>query len=124
MHLFAKILLLISLTITASGCSNFSMPKVPKFDGSFIKLPEVYKITQDMIDKLKPGMTKVQVKFIMGTPLIADTFNQNRWDYFYGMKPAKGPEVRERMAIFFKDDKLSSLRGDFMPNQTSNEPIE
>jgi outer membrane protein assembly factor BamE len=132
MHLFAKILLLISLTITASGCSNFSMPKVPKFDGSFIKLPEVYKIdiqqgnviTQDMIDKLKPGMTKVQVKFIMGTPLIADTFNQNRWDYFYGMKPAKGPEVRERMAIFFKDDKLSSLRGDFMPNPTSNEPIE
>ena len=132
MHLFAKILLLISLTITASGCSNFSMPKVPKFDGSFIKLPEVYKIdiqqgnviTQDMIDKLKPGMTKVQVKFIMGTPLIADTFNQNRWDYFYGMKPATGPEVRERMAIFFKDDKLSSLRGDFMPNPTSNEPIE
>jgi outer membrane protein assembly factor BamE len=60
-----------------------------------------------MIDQLKPGMTKTQVKFIMGTPLIADTFNQNRWDYFYGLKPAEGEEVRERMVIFFKDDKLS-----------------
>jgi outer membrane protein assembly factor BamE len=52
----------------------------------------------------------------MGTPLIADTFNQNRWDYFYGLKPAQGEEVRERMVIFFKEDKLSSLRGDYMPD--------
>ncbi|MAD57516.1 MAG: hypothetical protein CMK44_02935 [Porticoccus sp.] len=100
------------------------MPTIPKFDKGLLKLPGIHKIdiqqgnviTQDMINQLKPGMTKTQVKFIMGTPLIADTFNQNRWDYFYGLKPAQGEEVRERMVIFFKEDKLSSLRGDYMPD--------
>ena len=129
-----KILIYIAVAVTISGCSNFSMPsipKVPKFDGSFIKLPKVHKIdiqqgnviSQAMIDQLKPGMTKNQVKFIMGTPLIADTFKQNRWDYFYGLKPAEGEVVRERMAIFFKDDKLHTLRGDYMPNPIEDESL-
>ena len=130
-----KILIYIAVAVTISGCSNFSMPsipKVPKFDGSFIKLPKVHKIdiqqgnviSQAMIDQLKPGMTKNQVKFIMGTPLIADTFNQNRWDYFYGLKPAEGEEVRERMVIFFKDDKLHTLRGDYMPNPIEDQNVD
>ncbi len=135
MRHFEKILIYVVLTVTIPGCSNFSMPsmpKVPKFDKNFIKLPKVHKIdiqqgnviTQVMIDQLKPGMTKNQVKFVMGTPLIADTFNQNRWDYFYGLKPAEGEEVRERMAIFFKDDKLHSLRGDYMPNPIEDEGLD
>ena len=129
-----KILIYIAVAVTISGCSNFSMPsipKLPKFDGSFIKLPKVHKIdiqqgnviSQAMIDQLKPGMTKNQVKFIMGTPLIADTFNQNRWDYFYGLKPAEGEEVRERMVIFFKDDRIHTLRGDYMPTPIADESL-
>ena len=129
-----EILIYIAVAVTISGCSSFSLPsipKVPKFDVSFIKLPKVHKIdiqqgnviSQTMIDQLKPGMTKNQVKFIMGTPLIADTFNQNRWDYFYGLKPAEGEEVRERMVIFFKDDKLHTLRGDYMPNPIEDESL-
>jgi|TARA_B110000503_G_C7137444_1_gene409427 outer membrane protein assembly factor BamE len=132
MHLSAKILYYIAVVLAIPGCSNFSMPKMPTFDRSLIKLPEVYKfdmqqgnvIDQAMIDQLKPGMTKSQVRFIMGTPLVADTFNQDRWDYFYSLKPAKGPEVREKMAIFFKGDKLIGLRGDFMPNSEQAEDTE
>ena len=82
-------------------------------------------LTQDMVDKLKPGMTKSQVRFIMGTPLLADTFNQNRWDYYYSLEPAKGEEVRERVAIFFDNDKLVGFRGDFIPsNNQPDEPEE
>lgn len=129
MHLSAKILCYLALVLAIPGCSNFTMPEMPTFDRSLIKLPEVYKfdiqqgniIDQTMIDQLKPGMTKSQVRFVMGTPLVADTFNQNRWDYFYSLNPAKGPEVRERMAIFFKGDKLIGLRGDFMPNPEQTE---
>jgi outer membrane protein assembly factor BamE len=131
MHLSAKILLCTIMVISAPGCSNLSMPKVPNFDHSFLRLPEVHKvdiqqgniITQEMIDELKPGMSKSQVRFVMGTPLIADTFKQNRWDYFYSLKPGKGLEVRERMAVFFEDEKLSGLKGDYMPSPEPEEQV-
>lgn len=130
MHFTARIVCCLALAMTLSGCSKLSMPEMPSFDFTMPKLPSIYKfdiqqgnvITQDMIDKLKPGMTKSQVRFIMGTPLIADTFSQNRWDYFYSLDPAdRSGEVRERVAIFFQDDVLVGLRGDFIPGGTPEE---
>jgi len=130
MHFTARIVCCLALAITLSGCSKLSMPEIPSFDELKSKIPKIYKfdiqqgnvITQDMIDKLKPGMTKSQVRFIMGTPLIADTFSQNRWDYFYSLDPAdRSGEVRERVAIFFQDDLLVGLRGDFIPGGTPEE---
>jgi len=120
MHFTAQIVCCLALTLTLSGCSKFSMPTMPK-------LPTIYKydiqqgnvITQEMVDQLKPGMTKSQVRFVMGTPLIADTFSQDRWDYFYSLQPAKSKEVRERMTIFFKDDLLVGIRGDFVPGSSN-----
>ena len=58
---------------------------------SFVGFPGVYKIDveqgnivdQEMADQLKPGMSRRQVRFILGTPLVEDTFNQDRWDYLY-----------------------------------------
>lgn len=86
-------------------------------------LPRVFRfpiqqgnvITQDMVDKLQPGMTRSQVRFIMGTPLIADTFNQNRWDYLYTLKLPSGKELREQMTILFEGDRLVGISGDYMP---------
>jgi len=76
-------------------------------------------ITQEMVDQLLPGMTRSQVRFIMGTPLIADAFNQNRWDYFYSLVDRNEDEVRERLIIFFEDDKLARISGDFTPSSAS-----
>lgn len=130
MHFTARIVCCLALAMTLSGCSKLSMPEMPSFDFTMPKLPSIYKfdiqqgnvITQDMVDKLKPGMTKSQVRFIMGTPLIADTFSQDRWDYFYSLNPAdRSGEVRERVAIFFQDDVLVGLRGDFIPGGTPEE---
>lgn len=130
MHFTAQIVCCLALAMPLSGCSKLSMPEMPSFDFTMPKLPSIYKfdiqqgnvITQDMVDKLKPGMTKSQVRFIMGTPLIADTFSQDRWDYFYSLNPAdRSGEVRERVAIFFQDDVLVGLRGDFIPGGTPEE---
>ena len=86
-------------------------------------LPRVFKfpiqqgnvVTQDMVDKLQPGMTRSQVRFIMGTPLIADTFNQNRWDYLYTLKMPSGKQLREQMTILFDGDRLVGISGDYIP---------
>lgn len=90
-----------------------------------IKLPNIHRfdiqqgniITQEMVDQLKPGMTKSQVRYIMGTPLVTDTFNADRWDYYYSLYPAKGEERRERMAILFENDLLVGFRGDYLPTE-------
>lgn len=117
MHFTAQIVCCLALTLTLSGCSKFSMPKLPTIYKYDIQQGNV--ITQEMVDQLKPGMTKSQVRFVMGTPLIADTFSQDRWDYFYSLQPAKSEEVRERMTIFFKDDLLVGIRGDFVPGSSN-----
>ncbi len=109
--------LLTALFLTClSGCSYFQFPGVYK-----IEIQQGNIITQDMVDQLKPGMTKRQVRFVLGTPLIADTFHQNRWDYLYVLRDARDNVTKERISVFFKDDKLSHISGDFAPNLSKEE---
>ncbi|EKT4467636.1 outer membrane protein assembly factor BamE [Pseudomonas juntendi] len=113
-------LLLTSLTLVGllalAGCS---FPGVYKID-----IQQGNVVTQDMIDQLRPGMTRRQVRFIMGNPLIQDTFNTNRWDYLYSLQPGGGQRQQERMSIFFNDsDQLVSLSGDFMPGVSRDQEI-
>ena len=106
------IFLCISL-ILLGACSK-------SFDGGY-NVPLLYKvdiqqgnvIEQDMINKLKPGMDKNQVKFIMGTPVIVDPFHNDRWEYIFTMQ--KGGGVREQRHItlhFDEDEKLTRVSGD------------
>lgn len=72
-------------------------------------------VTSKMMMQLRPGMTKSQVRFIMGTPLIQDSFHSNRWDYFYQMRQ-EGKIVEQRRVILeFEDDALARVRGDVIP---------
>lgn len=85
--------------------------------------PGVYKIgiaqgniiTQEMVDQLRPGMTKRQVIFVMGTPLVRDPYHQDRWDYIYSFQPGGGVRGQERISVFFVNDELVSFSGDFVP---------
>jgi outer membrane protein assembly factor BamE len=72
-------------------------------------------VTSKMIMQLRPGMTKSQVRFIMGTPLIQDTFHSNRWDYFYQMRK-EGKIIEQRRVILeFDNEALARVRGDVIP---------
>ena len=113
-------LLLTSFTfvglLALAGCS---FPGVYKID-----IQQGNVVTQDMIDQLRPGMTRRQVRFIMGNPLIQDTFNTNRWDYLYSLQPGGGKRQQERMSVFFNEsDQLVSLSGDFMPGVSRDQEI-
>jgi len=90
-----------------------------------LQFPGVYKIpiqqgniiTQDMIDQLQPGMTRRQVIFVMGTPMVRDPFHQDRWDYVYNYQPGGGTRGQEMVTIYFEDDVLTQITGDFKPGQ-------
>ncbi|HBX56343.1 MAG TPA: outer membrane protein assembly factor BamE, partial [Pseudomonas sp.] len=81
-------------------------------------------VTQDMIDQLRPGMTRSQVRFIMGNPLLTDTFHANRWDYLYSIQPGGGQRLQERVSVVFDgNDQLAGLAGDFMPGVSRDQEI-
>lgn len=69
-------------------------------------------VTQDMVARLKPGMSRDQVRFALGTPLVADMFHANRWDYVYRFEPGRGEVQLRRLVVFFEDNKLVRVGGD------------
>ncbi len=103
-----KVLLSATVALLIAGCSEF--PGVYKID-----IPQGNVVTQEMVDQLRPGMTPSQVRYILGTPLVNDSFSENRWDYIYSIKEGDGQRYQERISLFFEDDKLARLSGDFRP---------
>ncbi len=73
-------------------------------------------INQDMIDQLRPKMTKRQVLYIMGSSMLVDIFHQERWDYLYSEQPGGESRKQKRLSLFFKDDLLAGVQGDFRPS--------
>ncbi|MGI9325106.1 MAG: outer membrane protein assembly factor BamE [Pseudomonadales bacterium] len=76
-------------------------------------------ITQEMVDKLTPGMTRSQVAFIMGEPVLRNTFASDRWDYIYTVTLPGYYEEEKRLTLYFEDDVLSFFTGDYLPASAS-----
>ncbi|MAS82095.1 MAG: cell envelope protein SmpA [Legionellales bacterium] len=107
------IIIFISITFFGACSKNY--------DGSY-QVPLLYKIDiqqgnvieQNMLDRLKPGMSKNEVKYIMGTPVLIDPFHNNRWEYIFSLQ--KGSSVREqrRVTLYFDEDteELTHIKGD------------
>ena len=73
--------------------------------------------------QLKPGMTREQVRFTLGTPLIADPFHGERWDYVFVRQRANSREVEQRrISVFFEADKLSRVEGDVVAGGPATQP--
>jgi len=67
-------------------------------------------LSEETVAKVEPGMTKEQVQFILGPPMLVDTFHQNQWDYIYDAKPNRGEPSRYQVVVFFKDDVVEEVR--------------
>jgi outer membrane protein assembly factor BamE len=72
-------------------------------------------VTEGMAAKLKEGMTKEQVRAVLGTPLLVDPFRNDRWDYVFDIRRGDGRKERRRFSVLFKDDLLASWGGDPLP---------
>lgn len=133
-----KLLIFLSLTasLTLNGCSTIdsglnavgdiadAVPNV--FDSSsLVYRPTILQgniVSQEQLNKLKPGMSRRQVRFILGTPTLQDIFHANRWDYHYTKGEGSQPEEIKRLVVRFQDDRLVDVTGD-MQIQAESERV-
>lgn len=88
----------------------FKPYKLPIQQGNFV--------SQDMAAKIRPGMTKEQVRFVLGTPLLTDMFHANRWDYLFRLQKPNGALTANRLAIFFVDNRVERIESSELPNES------
>ena len=88
------------------------MPRIPGITPYKPEIQQGNYLSQETIAQLKPGMSKEQVRFILGTPLITDVFHADRWDYVYWREAENGKREERRIALFFNEGKLDRIQGD------------
>ncbi len=112
----AVALLAIAATLFVSACS---LPRVYR-----LTVQQGNVITQEMVDSLKPSMTREQVAYIMGEPVIRNPFDDSRWDYVYTFRVPGYVDEQVKMSLFFVDDVLSHFTGDLKPSSEAEADAE
>ena len=77
-------------------------------------------VTTDMVNTLRLGMSKRQVRYALGSPLINDAFHKDRWDYVYSMQKGGSVRGQQRLTVIFKDDVLIAIEGDLAPGNRNS----
>ena len=106
MKVTIKQILFLLVSIFLTSCS---IPKTYE-----VVISQGTLVDQKMIDKLEVGMTESQVKFVMGTPLISDTFYPNRWDYFTSVTQGSKTYTEQKITLYFEDNKLARWDGELL----------
>jgi outer membrane protein assembly factor BamE len=98
MKLFQHALVGLAFGALASGC----VYRINIQQGNFLD--------QTAVDQVKPGMTRSQIRYLLGTPMVADSFNKERWDYIYYLKKGRSRHVdSRRVTVYFEGDKVTKL---------------
>jgi outer membrane protein assembly factor BamE len=97
------------MAMMLAGCSTTALIPLKPYK---IDIQQGNYVTQDMVAKLKPGMTRSQVRFALGTPLIVDPFRNDRWDYFYMMYKAGELTEQRVVTVVFSGNELLRIEGD------------
>jgi len=117
-------------TFATVGCSSFrdgANAVADVIPNALDRAPFVYRpviqqgnvVKQEQINELLPGMSKRQVKFVLGTPMLNDVFHANRWDYIYTIGVGSRPDEIRRITVFFQDERLVRIAGDIRPQPES-----
>lgn len=109
--------LLLAMTLVGCGAA------IPTIKPYKMDIQQGNVVTSEMLLKLRPGMTKSQVQFIMGTPLLVDSFHTNRWDYFYQLRKQGEVVTQRRVILDFEKDLLVRVRGDVVPKGTTVDDV-
>lgn len=113
-------LLVLAACAAMAGCGSFNGAtqriagavtpyKVEVVQGNFV--------SSEQVAALKPGMSRQQVRELLGSPLVTSAFHANRWDYVFTIKRQRVEAQPRRLTVFFKDDQLERFEGDPMPSE-------
>lgn len=102
------------VVLALAGCKQ--APELPAIIAPYrIDIQQGNVVTQQMVAKLKAGMTRAQVRFALGSPLVVDPFHTDRWDYVYWYKK-QGKDIEHRhITVIFEEEKLARIEGDVVP---------
>jgi outer membrane protein assembly factor BamE len=111
-----------------SGCGSMS-DVTDAIPNALDRAPLIYRptiqqgnvVSQEQINALQPGMSKRQVRFVLGTPMLDDVFHADRWDYVFTLGEGSRPKEMQRVTLFFSDDRLARITGDLSPQPESEQ---
>ena len=106
-------LLAVMLAALLGSCQQ--VPILPGLKPYRMDVQQGNVLTDEVLQKLKPGMTRQQVRFVLGTPPIADAFHQDRWDYVYYLNKRGQMVEHRRLILLFEGDTLKRIEGDPLP---------
>ena len=112
------LILAIASSVTLSGCGYLSS-FVYKAD-----IPQGNFIEEKLVKKLRVGMSKEQVRFVIGTPMVTNPFSEDRWYYVYRLQRGNGELVTKQLIAQFQDNKLASVSGDYEVSDEFDIPLD
>ncbi len=107
--------ILIIASILLVSCSEMTMPKLSSLTPHKIEIRQGNLISPEMRERLKVGMTRLQVRSVLGTPLVSDPFHANRWDYEYRLEQGGKLIEQQRLTLYFEGDRLARIDDGSMP---------
>jgi outer membrane protein assembly factor BamE len=113
-----------SLSSSVKGGLSSAANWAPTFLGPY--RPDVHQgniITKEMVDQLRIGMTRDQVRFMLGTPLLTSEFRKDRVDYIYYLNPRRGEVQIRRLTLLFKENRLEKFTADPMPSDAEADAL-
>lgn len=105
-----RLLPCLTAALLLTACSVDRLPGVYRID-----VQQGNVITHDMLAQLQPGMSREQVRYVMGTPMIIDTFHPERWDYYFSLQPGNAERTRHNVTLVFDGDLLQRVDGELPP---------
>ncbi|WP_370262485.1 outer membrane protein assembly factor BamE [Limnobacter sp.] len=118
-----NLMLCATLSVGLAACST--SPGLSTYVPSFVKpyrfdIQQGNFVTEQEVQRLRVGMTKDQVRFIMGTPLLNSPFHENRWDYLYRLQRANGEVVQSRYTVIFDNGLVARHGGENLPQNPTD----
>ncbi len=113
----------IGIGLTLAACSSADRTRSGFLEPYRISIPQGNYVNQQMLDQVREGMSRDQVKLALGSPLLTDAFHPERWDYIFRFQYANGETQLRRVTIRFQDDRVSAIKSDPLPaRDDANDP--
>lgn len=115
---FRNLLIVIVTSFSLSACTDWIFR---------IDIPQGNFLDEENVEKLRIAMTKEQVEFVLGKPVVVDSFDKDTWYYLYQMKRGmkkRGEDFRKELVITFVDNKVTEVKGDFKLSEEFSVPLD